>query len=153
MHQPPPRHNAPCHMYHAGRVANCVMLYIVYKSKKSHTRTFNHAPYSRTHDTRALTTRMQLLMGRLAATKGRVEFNGDLHREYGYRRACQWTTSNAPHYWRARILNIKLAISREHIKKISDKLRIHHSAVNLHYYTCSRWHAALVWYTKMQRFL
>ena len=70
---------------------------------------------------------MQSLMGRLAATRGRVEFNGDLHREYGYREG-MWTTSNVLHCWRARIL-IKLAVSREtHIKKISDKL--HHSPVH-----------------------
>ena len=72
-------------------------------------------------------TCMQLLMGRLAATRGRVEFNGDLHREHGCREG-MWTTSNVLHYWRARML-IKLAVSREgHIKKISDKL--HHSQVH-----------------------
>ena len=78
-------------------------------------------------DTLTSGTRMQLLMGRLAATRGRVEFNGDLHREYGCREG-MWTTSNVLHYWRARML-IKLAVSREtHIKKISDKL--HHSPVH-----------------------
>ena len=67
---------------------------------------------------------MQSLMGRLAATRGRVEFNGDLHRECGHRDG-MWTTSNVLHCWRARML-ITLAVSREaHIKKMSDEL--HHS--------------------------
>ena len=68
---------------------------------------------------------MQLLMGRLAATSGRVEFNGDLRREHGHREG-MWTTSNVLHYWRARML-IKLAVSREaQIKKTSDEL--HHTS-------------------------
>ena len=81
-------------------------------------------------DTLTSGSRMQLLMGRLAATKGRVKFNGDLRREYGYREG-MWTTSNVLHYWRARIL-IKMTVSREaHIKKISDKL--HYSPVHSQY--------------------
>ena len=88
---------------------------------------WDFCPCATFKDTLTSGTRMQSLMGRLAATRGRVEFNGDLHRECGCREG-MWTTSNVLHYWRARIL-IKLAVSREtHIKKISDKL--HHSPVH-----------------------
>ena len=54
---------------------------------------------------------MQSLMGRLAATRGRAEFNGDLRRECGHREG-MWTTSSVLHCWRARTL-VKLAVSRE----------------------------------------
>ena len=88
---------------------------------------WNFYPRAISKDTLTSGSCMQSLMGRMAATRGRVEFNGDLHRKYGYREG-MWTTPNALHYWRARIL-IKLTVSREtHIKKISDKL--HHSPVH-----------------------
>ena len=75
-------------------------------------------------DTLTSGTRMQSLMGRLAATRGRVEFNGDLHRECGCREG-MWTTPSVLYYWTARTL-ITLAVSRRtHTKKMSDKL--HHS--------------------------
>ena len=68
-------------------------------------------------DTRTSGTRMQLLMERLAATRGRVEFNGDLHREHGYREG-MWTTSNVLHYWS------KLRVSMRNVACASSYISI-----------------------------